>query len=75
MADILSIKKEKVSVQLKVNVIIRKYRNYNYPVTSVIFNNLAPTTWKIKNEESIQVFHPQIVDKRDTGQYMPDDRS
>ena len=30
---------------------------------------------KIKNEESIQIFHPQIVDTRDTGQYMPDDRS
>ena len=44
-------------------------------VTSVMFNNLAPATWEIKNEESIQVFHPQIVDTRDTGQYMPDDRS
>ena len=44
MGDILVIKKEKVSVQLEVNVIIRKYKNYNYPVTSVMFNNLAPTT-------------------------------
>ena len=75
MGDILLIKREKVSVQLKVNVITRKYKNYNYPATSVMFNNLAPTTWKIKNEESIQVFHQQIVDTRDTGQYMPDDRS
>ena len=74
MGDILLMKREKVSVQLKVNVITRKYKNYNYPVTSV--NNLAPTTWKIKkNEESIQDFHQQIVDTRDTGQYMPDDRS
>ena len=37
-----------------------------------MFNNLGPATWEIKNEESI---HPQKVDKRDTGQYMPDDRS
>ena len=42
MGDILLMKREKVSVQLKVNVITRKYKNYNYPVTSV--NNLAPTT-------------------------------
>ena len=40
-----------------------------------MFNNLAPSTWEIKNEESIQVFNPQIVDARDTGQYMPDDWS
>ena len=44
MGDILLIKKEKVSVQLKVNVITRKYKNFNYPVTSVMFNNLAPMT-------------------------------
>ena len=75
MGDILLIKQEQLLVQLKVNVIIRKYKSYNYPVTSVMFNNLAPTTWEIKNEESIRVFHPQIVDARDTGQYMPDDQS
>ena len=40
-----------------------------------MFNNLAATTLEIKNGESIQVFNPQIVDARDTGQYMPDDRS
>ena len=39
-----------------------------------MFNNLAPTTWEIKNEEGMQVFHPQIVDTRHTGQYMPNDR-
>ena len=44
MGDILLIKREKVSVKLKVNVITRKYKNYNYPATSVMFNNLAPTT-------------------------------
>ena len=47
----------------------------DYPVTPLMFNNLTPTTWEIKNEESIQVFNPQIVDTRDTGQYMSDDRS
>ena len=34
-----------------------------------------PTAWEIKNEESIQVFNPHIVDTRDTGQYMSDDQS
>ena len=66
------IKNEKVSVQLKINVTMKKYKNI---CTSLMFNNLAPTTREIKNEESIQVFNPQIVDARETGQYMPDDRS